>query len=105
MPKSRGRKKTKSSRRALQQQHLRRRGEPSSSAMSHQSRRAKTRPAWHRPVGITVVALGVLLIVVNYAEHMNLGWMPGGHREAYLALGIGIAALGAWFLAVFDRPA
>lgn len=105
MPKSRGRKKPKSSRRAPQQQHLRRRGELSSSALSYQPRRAKARPAWHRPVGITVVVLGVLLIVVNYAEHMNLRWMPGGHREAYFALGIVIAALGAWFLAAFDRPA
>lgn len=52
-----------------------------------------------------MVVLGVLLIVVNYAEHMNLGWMPGGHSEAYFALGIVIAGLGAWFLAVFDRPA
>jgi hypothetical protein len=56
-------------------------------------------------VGIAVVALGVLLIVLNYAEHMNLGWMPGGHREAYFALGIAIAAFGAWLLAAFDRPA
>ena len=52
-----------------------------------------------------MVAMGVLLIVLNYAEHMNLRWMPGGHREAYFALGIVIAALGAWFLAAFDRPA
>jgi hypothetical protein len=105
MPKSRGRRKTKSSRRAPQQQHLRRRGELSSSAISYQRHRAKRRPAWHRPVGIAVVALGVLLIVLNYAEHMNLGWMPGGHREAYFALGIAIAAFGAWLLAAFDRPA
>lgn len=105
MPKSRGRKKTKSSRRASQQQHLRRRGELSSSANKYERPRAKSRPAWHRPVGITVAVLGVLLIVVNYAEHMNLGWMPGGHNEGYFALGIVIAGLGAWFLAVFDRPA
>lgn len=52
-----------------------------------------------------MAVLGVLLIVVNYAEHMNLGWMPGGHNEGYFALGIVIAGLGAWFLAVFDRPA
>ena len=52
-----------------------------------------------------VVVLGVVLIVVNYAEHMKLGWMPGGHKEAYFAVGIVIAALGAWFLAAFDRPA
>lgn len=62
------------------------------------------RPGWHRPSGILVAGLGVALILVNYAEQFNLGLMPGGHNEAYFILGVAMGALGAWFLAVFDRP-
>lgn len=102
MPKSRGRKKQKSSRRPTQQSHPLKKGE-SPSLVGHQPRR-KGRPEWHRPLGIAVVILGVGVIVVNYGEHMNLGWMPGGHNELYFFLGLVIAALGAWFLAAFDRP-
>lgn len=62
------------------------------------------RPGWHRPVGIAVAVLGIALILVNYAEQFGLGLMPGGHKEAYFILGVVMGAVGAWFLAAFDRP-
>lgn len=77
----------------------------SSAANSYQRSRRRVRPDWHRPAGITVVVIGAALILVNYAEHLDINWMPGGHQEAYFLLGIAIAAFGAWFLSAFDRPA
>lgn len=66
---------------------------------------SRTRPHWHRLAGIALAVTGLAVVVVNYLEHFNVGWMPGGHREAYFVLGLVVAAFGAWFLAVFDRPA
>lgn len=105
MPKSRSRKKAKSSRSPSKQQRLRQRGEPPPVAPGNRRPQLRIRPVWHRPAGIVLAALGAILIVVNYAEHMDIGWIPGGHKEAYFALGLIIAATGAWFLAAFDRPA
>lgn len=106
MPKSRGRRKPKSRSHDSSKPHLKKRGEPvSSAANSYQRSRRRVRPEWHRPAGITVVVFGAVVILVNYAEHMEINWMPGGHKEVYFFLGIAIAALGAWFLSAFDRPA
>jgi hypothetical protein len=33
----------------------------------------------------------------------SLTLLPGGHMELYLVLGITVAAVGTWFLGVFDR--
>lgn len=106
MPKSRGRAKPKPRSKASPKPHLNKQGEPiSSAANSYQRSGRRVRPEWHRPAGIAVVVFAVAVILVNYGEHFDLGWMPGGHNEGYFFLGITIAAFGAWLLSAFDRPA
>jgi hypothetical protein len=64
----------------------------------------RLRPSWHKPVGWGLLALGVLVVLVNYAEEFEIHLMPGGHSEAYFLLGIVVAVWGTWWLGVFDRP-
>lgn len=41
--------------------------------------------------------------MVNYGEELNLHLLPGGHKEAYVVLGLVMAASGTWWLGLFDR--
>lgn len=65
---------------------------------------ARVRPSWHKAVGWASVGIGLLIVVLNYAEEFDIHVMPGGHQEAYFLLGIVLAASGSWWLGVFDRP-
>ena len=64
----------------------------------------KIRPGWHKPLGWTVVALGVFVIIGNDVAYVAKSIFPGGHSEVYLLLGLIIAGLGSVFLGLFDRP-
>jgi hypothetical protein len=66
----------------------------------------RIRPASHRFIGWGLVALAVALAVLNDIQWAagNVTVLPGGHSEAYLMLAVGIAASGAWWLGLFDRP-
>ncbi len=63
------------------------------------------RPTWHKVVGWVQVAVGLVVVVVNYGAELGLDVMPGGHKEAYFLLGILVAGGGTWWLGIFDRPA
>ena len=63
----------------------------------------RRRPAWHRPFGLGVIAVGVLLIVVNDLTLVGLRTpLPGGHSELYLFAGVAVMAAGAWMTGLFD---
>ena len=63
----------------------------------------RRRPAWNRPLGLVVVAMGVLMIVVNDLTLIGLRTpMPGGHSELYLFAGVAVMAAGAWLTGLFD---
>lgn len=63
----------------------------------------RRRPAWHRPSGLLVVAVGLLVIVVNDLTLVGLRTpMPGGHSELYLFAGVAVMAAGAWLTGLFD---
>ncbi|MEO7443836.1 MAG: hypothetical protein ABIW46_09935 [Acidimicrobiales bacterium] len=62
------------------------------------------RPPWHRLVGWGQVGLGLLLVIMNYAQDFDVVLLPGGHNELYFLLGIAVAAGGTWWLGAFDRP-
>ena len=64
----------------------------------------KIRPGWHKPLGWTVVALGVFVIIGNDVAYVAKSILPGGHSEAYLLLGLIVAGVGSVFLGLFDRP-
>lgn len=66
----------------------------------------RTRPTSHRIVGWALVVLAVALAVVNDLQWASsrVAILPGGHNELYLLLAIGVAAYGAVWLGVFDRP-
>ena len=81
--------------------------EPSPSPRYTPSRPAfRIRPSWHKVLGWTFVALGVVIAVVNDIQWASRRMMvlPGGHSELYLVLAFLVAATGAWWLGVFDRP-
>ena len=64
------------------------------------------RPPWHLVVGVALLVAGVAVAAVNDA--MLLGgvptWLlPGGHNEAYLFLGLGLAAWSTWWFGWYDR--
>jgi hypothetical protein len=42
------------------------------------------------------VAVGLLVVLVNYGAELGLDVMPGGHQEAYFLLGLFIAGAGTW---------
>jgi len=62
------------------------------------------RPLWHRGAGFLTAVAGVGLIIFNYAEELGSRVLPGGHQEAYFALGMVIALTSSWWFGLFDRP-
>lgn len=57
-------------------------------------------------MGVALLVVGVLIAAVNDA--MLLGgvptWLlPGGHNEAYLFLGLAVAASSTWWFGWYDR--
>lgn len=65
----------------------------------------RVRPRWHRWSGWLGVAAGVVVVSANDVMLMgeNLALLPGGHSEAYLLVGVAVAASSSWFLGLFDR--
>lgn len=75
-----------------------------SSRYTPPSKPVRTRPRWHRPAGWIGVVIGVLLAVVNDVMLVNDNtFLPFGHSEAYLFLGLCIAGGSTWLLGLFDR--
>lgn len=69
-------------------------------------RKRKTYPpyrAWHRPVGLGLLVVGILIAVVNDLAYVDIEVMPGGHNELYLMAGVLMAGAGA-YLAGFFSP-
>lgn len=65
--------------------------------------RRRRRPSWHKPLGLTVIALAVLVIFANDLALVGAQTpMPGGHSELYLFLGVFVGGLGSWLLGLFD---
>lgn len=66
----------------------------------------RIRPTWQKVLGWALVAVGALIVVLNDVQWIGDGptLLPGGHSEAYLLLGVAVAAYGAWWLGLFDRP-
>lgn len=78
---------------------------PSVPASDGPMRPVRRRPTWHRGVGwLGVVAAG-LVIVLNELMRFDstVVFLPGGHRELYLVLGLVTAGGASWFLGLFDR--
>lgn len=63
----------------------------------------RRRASWHKPLGLAVVVLGVLIVLVNDLALVGADTpLPGGHSELYLFAGVLIGGLGAWFTGLFD---
>ena len=82
-------------------------GAPADPASDPQAplRRVRRRPTWHRGVGWLGVVAGGLVVVLNELMRFdpNVVFLPGGHRELYLPLGLATAGGASWFLGLFDR--
>lgn len=68
------------------------------------TRSVRLRPDWHKVVGVAFLVVGISIAVLN--DVMLLGattMLPGGHSEAYLFLGVGIAGYSTWWFGWFDR--
>jgi hypothetical protein len=77
MPKSKGRQKTKKSGYNL---------------APAQRKKKRSSPRWYGPLILGIMAIGVILIVLNY-----IGLMPGNHGSAsnlWLWVGLGLIGLG-----------
>lgn len=75
-----------------------------SSRYTPPSKPVRVRSRWHRPAGWIGIVLGVLIAVVNDLMLVNDNtFLPFGHSEAYLFLGLFIAGGSTWFLGLFDR--
>ncbi|MFP5298791.1 MAG: hypothetical protein ACLGHL_07380 [Actinomycetota bacterium] len=57
---------------------------------------------WHRPTGLAMLVVGILVAVVNDLAYLNIEVMPGGHNELYLMLGVLVAGAGAYFAGFFS---
>lgn len=56
-----------------------------------------------RVAGWSAVAVGILVIVVNYAmEISDVVVLPGGHQELYFGAGVMLALVGLWFTGIAD---
>lgn len=57
----------------------------------------------NRNAGWLVVAVGVLVIALNYAmEVSDIVVLPGGHQELYFGGGVLLALAGLWFTGLGD---
>ena len=66
--------------------------------------RVRIRPRWHQPVGWALVVIGLTLAALNGLMFMDdqLRLLPGGFSLLYVPAGLPLAAVGAWFLGLFD---
>lgn len=63
----------------------------------------RRRPSWHKPLGLAIVGVAMLLVVVNDLVLAGLSTpLPGGHSELYFMSGLAVAAFGAWLTGLFD---
>lgn len=77
MPKSRSRQKQ------------RRSGASAYQLAPQQRKKTRSSPRWYGPVILGVMALGVIVIVLNY-----MGLVPGDTSPLYLWLGLGLIGVG-----------
>lgn len=106
-PRRRGQLKRDGSRRAQPPARGRATHTPEPSARYTPSRPAfRIRPTAHKVLGWSLVALGIVIAVLNDVQWASsrLTLLPGGHSELYLMLALAVAAFGAWWLGLFDRP-
>lgn len=63
------------------------------------------RPRWHRVAGWIGVGIGTLIAILNDAMLLgeDLVFLPFGHSELYLVLGVLVAGWSTRFLGLFDR--
>ena len=62
------------------------------------------RPVWHKAVGAAQILLGLALVVLNFFQHGDAQYLPGGHNEGYFIVGAAVAAAASWWFGAFDRP-
>ena len=53
-------------------------------------KKAKASPAWYGYLVLGLIVLGVLIIVLNYANFL----LPGGTQQHWLWVGLGVIAAG-----------
>lgn len=107
MPKSKSRVDKKSPRRrgpTPARRDVRPRSNPRQGPQVAAAPKKPSRPPRNKPAGWALVAAGLGLAIVNDAEYLDIGILPGGHNELYLILGLLICALGAYLLGAFARP-
>ena len=78
---------------------------PASRRYTPPKKSVRYRPGWHKAVGACILLAGIAIIVLNDAMRLEPSWtlLPGGHQEAYLALGVIVAAFSTRWFGWFDR--
>ena len=61
----------------------------------------RTRPAWHKAIGVAQIALGLGIVLVNFLDY-SAHILPGGHLEVYFVVGVLIAACSLWWFDALD---
>lgn len=74
-----------------------------SQPQSRQGPLPRRRSQMSRVVGWIAVALGIVIIALNYAMDVSdVVVLPGGHQELYFGLGVLLALGGLWFTGLGD---
>ena len=80
-------------------------GPAASSRYTPPHKSIRFRPDWHKWIGRLILLAGLTVIVLN--DLVLLGgpgvWLPGGHSELYLLLGVAIVGYSTWWFGWFDR--
>ncbi|NIZ92560.1 hypothetical protein [Kineococcus rubinsiae] len=72
--------------------------------MNEKKLRYRYRPAWHKRIGVAVLAVGLYTIFANDLMRLtrNVQLLPGGHSELYLLAGIVVTVGSLWWFGWFD---
>lgn len=67
---------------------------------------SRNRSRLSKMFGWVLVGLGLLtMLMITFAGYRDLRLLPGEHDSLYFLLAVVVAAIGTWWLGLFDSPA
>lgn len=63
----------------------------------------RVRPAWHRPLGVVMLGVGLVVFTLHHAARIGMDTIPGVHNMLWFIGSLGVLGLGGWYTGIFDR--